>query len=271
MKTFKTGVFILALLMLLAAVTACSNGNDTIKDGGVKDEQETVDNESASLLVYCGAGLKKPMTEISQIYQQENNIKIEYVFAGSTQLLGQVELSGKGDVFIVGSKKAYASAVEKGLAEECMEVAYHNPAIGVQKGNPLNIKSLEDLAKPGVKVVLGDEEANAIGETSQRIIEKTGLDGINDNVVSKTSTVNELIVHLTSKDADAAIITEDSAFQNEGIELVEIPEDINIAQIIPVGTLKSTQQEDEAKRFVDFVCSNKGKKIFEKYGFPPVK
>ncbi|HAQ41877.1 MAG TPA: molybdate ABC transporter substrate-binding protein [Clostridiales bacterium] len=260
---------------MMLYVSACGRQNDAAEDNNAK-EQEVVStdaatgNEDVTLLVYCGAGLKKPMTEIAEMFEEENGTKIEYIFAGSTQLLGQIELTGKGDVFIVGSKKAYESAKEKGLAGDEKEVAYHNPIIGVQKGNPLNIETLEDLAEPGVKVVLGDETANAIGETSQRIIEKTGLTGINDNVVSKTATVNELIVYLTSKDADAAIITEDSAFKNEDIDLVPIPEDVNIVQIIPVGALTASENVHDANKFVNFVSSEKGKEIFNKYGFPPV-
>jgi len=275
MKFFKRLFFLMLVFVMMLYVSACGRQNDAAEDNNAK-EQEVVStdaatgNEDVTLLVYCGAGLKKPMTEIAEMFEEENGTKIEYIFAGSTQLLGQIELTGKGDVFIVGSKKAYESAKEKGLAGDEKEVAYHNPIIGVQKGNPLNIESLEDLAEPGVKVVLGDETANAIGETSQRIIEKTGLTGINDNVVSKTATVNELIVYLTSKDADAAIITEDSAFKNEDIDLVPIPEDVNIVQIIPVGALTASENVHDANEFVNFVSSEKGKEIFNKYGFPPV-
>ncbi len=275
MKFFKRLFFLMLVFVMMLYVSACGRQNDAAEDNNAK-EQEVVStdaatgNEDVTLLVYCGAGLKKPMTEIAEMFEEENGTKIEYIFAGSTQLLGQIELTGKGDVFIVGSKKAYESAKEKGLAGDEKEVAYHNPIIGVQKGNPLNIESLEDLAEPGVKVVLGDETANAIGETSQRIIEKTGLTGINNNVVSKTATVNELIVYLTSKDADAAIITEDSAFKNEDIDLVPIPEDVNIVQIIPVGALTASENVHDANEFVNFVSSEKGKEIFNKYGFPPV-
>lgn len=271
MKITKKLALLCFVLLLTIFIVACNNTNETVNDGNSEQQTAGEVSKDITLLVYSGAGLKKPMTEIAQVFEEETGIKIEYVFAGSTQLLGQIELTNKGDAFIVGSKKAYEVAKEKGFAEEGKEVAYHNPIIGVQKGNPLGIKDLEDLAKPGVKVVLGDEKANAIGETSQKLIEKTGLAGINDNVVSKTATVNELIVHLSSKDADAAIVTEDAAFGNEDIELIPIPEDVNIIQIIPVGILKATEHFDETEKFVEFVSSEKGKEIFGKYGFPPVK
>lgn len=276
MNKLKRIIVLFLVFSLMSFTVGCSQGNNEnhVVESNIVDEDNSIEDEGSKedivLLVYSGAGLKKPMTEIAKVFEEENGIKVEYVFAGSTQLLSQIELSGKGDVFIVGSKKVYEASEEKELTYPSKEVAYHNPTIGVPKGNPANITSLEDLAKPGIKVILGDEEANAIGQTSQKLIEKTGLTGINDNVVSKTATVNEILVHLESKNADAAIITEDSAFGNENIETISIPEDINIQQIIPVGALKDSNNLDEANLFVDFVSSDEGKAIFEEYGFPPV-
>lgn len=276
MKSFKKFILLSLILTLMVFNVACGDTNEEVDNNSSNNEVESnvPEDEKAEdivLLVYSGAGLKKPMTEIAEAFEEEKGIKVEYVFAGSTQLLSQIELTGKGDAFIVGSIKAYEAAEEKELTYPHKEVAYHNPIIGVPKGNPANINSLEDLAKPGVKVILGDENANAIGATSQKLIEKTGLVGINDNVVAKTATVNELLVHLKAKDADAAIVTEDAAFGNEDIETIAIPADINIQQIIPIGALKSSENLDEANLFVDFVSSDKGKEIFEKYGFPSVK
>ena len=42
--------------------------------------------------------------------KKKHGIKIEYVFAGSSQLLSQIELPEKGDVLIVGSTKAYEAS-----------------------------------------------------------------------------------------------------------------------------------------------------------------
>lgn len=273
MKSKRKILSLLLALVMVFSLTACQNKEPKIEDKPVEKEvaEKPEEKEGVSLLVYSGAGLKKPMEEIKEVFEEETGNKIEYVFAGSTQLLSQLELTGKGDVFIVGAIKAYEAAQEKDLVGEYKTVAYHNPIIGVAKGNPLGIESLEDLAKPGLKVILGDEEANAIGKTSQKILEKNSLEKINDNVVAKTATVNELIVHLSSGDADAAIITEDSAFGNEDIDTIAIPDDVNIPQILPIGSLKMTENKDEAQAFVDFVSSNRGKAIFEKYGFPPVK
>lgn len=260
MKKTKKTICCFIVVALLFSLAACK-----------KQPLNTDGDVVQTLLVYCGAGLKKPMTEIAGVFEKENNIRIEYIFAGGAQLLSQAELSKKGDVFIIGSMDTYNVALEKNLVFKGKPVAYHIPVIGVPKGNPANIKSLEDMAKPGIKVILGDENANAIGKAAQRIIKKSKLEDINTNVVAKTATVNELGVHLSVKDADASIITLDLAVNNDEIEYIEIPEDINSIETIPVGVLRSSQNIDMANKFIDFVSSEEGKVIFEKHGFPTVK
>lgn len=273
MKRTKKIICCFITLALLLSLAACSsNTSEKDNNGAVTtDSTNTKESQTQTLLVYCGAGLKKPMTEIAGIFEKEHNVKIEYTFAGSAQLLSQAELSKKGDVFIVGSMDSYGVALKKELVFEGKPVAYHIPVIGIPKDNPANIKSLEDLSKSGIKVILGDEKANAIGKAAQRIIKKSGLEGINNNVVAKTSTVNELGTHLSMGDADACIITLDAAVNNDDVEYIEIPEDINSIETIPVGALKSSQDINISNQFVDFVASDEGKEIFKKHGFPPVE
>ncbi len=237
-------------------------------------EEETSPEASAEpveLLVYSGAGLKNAMEAVKTAYEAEHNVVITYVYAGSTQLISQIELSGKGDVFIVGSENAYNAAKEDGYASDTYyQVAHHTPCIAVQAGNPKGITSLADLAKEGVTVILGDPEANAIGQTAKKLIEKNNLPGINDNTVSLAATVNEIVTQLASGQADAGIVTYDNVHANADIEIIQIPADQNIDQIIPVCTLTLSENPDEAQAFVDFIASDAGKALFKANGFEPV-
>lgn len=239
-----------------------------------KTEDSNDDNkEAVELTVFSGAGLKKPMEDIKSEFEKANpNVKINYIFAGAGQLLSQMELGNEGDVFVTGSMDSYNSANEKGLVEPAIEIAHHTPVIAVPKGNPKNIKSLEDLTQPGLRIMVGDEKANAIGMTTQLIIEKNNLPGINDNVVAKAATINEIVAQFGESDeVDAAIVTKDSIFHNENLEIIEIPEDQNIDQMIPVCVMKNSDHKDTAQQFVDYVASPEGIAAFEKYGFDAAK
>lgn len=256
----------LAVLLLSACAPAVAAPEPTVQAA----EPTTTTAPKTELLVYSGAGLKSAMEEIKKTFEKDNDVVINYVYAGSAQLLSQIQTSGKGDVFIVGSQSAYKVINEKGMAEESHLVAHHTPVIAVPKGNPANITSLQDFTKDGVRVILGDPKSNAIGETANKIFAKNKIEGVDKNVVTLTSTVNEILVALKAGNGDAAIITKDGASGNEDVlDLIEIPEDQNIDQIIPICVLKNTTSHELAQKFVDFVASDDGKAIFEKHGFAP--
>ncbi len=267
--------FLLILVVILLLFTGCQNkSNDNLDPSVAGNQEESYDNkkeEPVELVVYAGAGLKMAMEEIKPAFEKLENVKIDYIYAGSGQLLAQMETTNKGDVFIVGSEATYDIAKDKGLASESHLIAHHTPALAVEKGNPKGIRTLKDLAKDGIKVALGDAKSNAVGKTAVKIIEKNGLESIYNNVITTTSTVNQLVLVISTGEADVAIVTEDSVRLSEDVEMIEIPEDENIDQLIPVGTLTSSIHKELAQKLVDFIASNDGKAIFEKAGFRIIK
>lgn len=267
-KLSKICIMFLAIILL---GTACQEEGNQKAQRQKEKTQEKQKVESLELMVYSGAGLKKPMEKIKEIYEKKSGNKINYIYAGSGQLLAQLESSGKGDLFIVGSEDVYKDAKEKDLVEEGNEIAHHTPVIIAGKGNPKNITGLKDLEKEGINIALGEEKSNAIGKTSQGIFKKNNMDTVSKNVVVKTATVNELYTAVEAGNADCAIVTKDGAYsQKDKFEIIEIPEEENIDQIIMSGLLKTTQNKDESKSFMELILSEEGKAIFEQYGFKRV-
>jgi molybdate transport system substrate-binding protein len=238
--------------------------DETVSDSGNLGEQV---NEEA-LLVYCGAGMRKPMDEIGVLFEEEYGVTVQYNYAGSNTLLTQIELTGKGDVYMPGATYYFEVAAEKGFVDNSSNVAYHVPVIITPMDNPANIDSLDDLANDDVSVVLGDPQAAAIGVLCEKMLTKKGI--YNDteaNVVAKGATVNELVTYITLGQADASIVWEDLVRENEDVNVVEIAEDDNIIKIVPIATLTTSENPELASEFVEFVVSDEGRSIFEEYGF----
>jgi len=231
---------------------------------------ESKPKETVTLMVYSGAGLKKPMEKIKEQFEKENPVQLTMIYAGSGQLLAQLEKSGKGDVFIVGSKPTYDAAVEKGLAGTGIPVSHHTPVIITPKDNPKHIGGLKDLAQDGLRLALGDEKANAIGKTSVKMFQKAQITDYEKNIVVKTATVNELYQAIKTGSADACIVTKDSAFGKDDLLLIEIEPEYLIDQIITAGTLSTSGNLDEAEKFVRFLTQDFAVNAFESFGFKPV-
>jgi len=227
---------------------------------------------NSSLLVYSGAGLRKPMDEIAEVYKKEYGVQINYTYAGSAQNLSQLQMAGEGDIYVPGSQYYYEQAAKKDLTSYKRDVAYHIPVIAVPKGNPAEIKSLNDLTKSGVEVTLGDERSAAIGRLSQKILAKNNLlEEVEKNVVAKAATVNELVIYINMNQADASIIWQDNVAGVKNIDIIDIAEEKNEIKTIPAAVLSFSENEKEARKYVDFIASKKGRSIFEKHGFEALK
>ncbi|HJJ43309.1 MAG TPA: molybdate ABC transporter substrate-binding protein [Methanocorpusculum sp.] len=225
--------------------------------------------DGKSLFVYSGAGLKGPMAEIGNVFSEKYNVTVDLTYGGSGVLISQMTTTKLGDVFIPGGEPDYKNAVAKGLVCETYQpVAYHVPVIAVAKGNPKAIKTVKDLATPGLRVALGDVNATAIGKAGVIIFKNAGvLDTVEKNVILRGATINEVVTALSTGNADAALLTLDSA--NEKLfTIIEISVTDNSILIAPIGVTTFTTQPELAQLFADFVASDEGKAIFEKYGFP---
>ena len=220
-----------------------------------------------TLLIYCGAGMKEPMDEIAEIFEEKEGVKIEYTYGGSAQLLSQIELYQTGDAYMPGALAYIQSAMGKGFVDKNQSVVCHVISIVVPKGNPANITRLEDLAKPGVRVAIGEPTGPAIGQGTKKMLEKDGLwEAVSANAVVKTATVNELLVYVAMDQADAALIYED-LFNPEAMEKIEIPKAQGKVDVVSIGTLTFSNNKEDAEKFMNFVASDEGQAIFAKHGF----
>lgn len=259
-------IIVPAALIILAALLWTAGC--TVQSPTTTDTNATPGASDVSLFVYSGAGLKKPMNEIGKAFTEKTGINVEYNFAGAGALVSQMELSRKGDVFVSGGTPDYRIARDKGLVGEPGYVAYHVPIIAFQKGNPKNITSVDDLARPGLKLALGGVESTAIGKAGDILFEKHGIrDAVEENVVLRAPTINEVVIAMEMGTADAALLTLDS-INPETMDTIDLVQEDSLTLIVPIGPTTFTTQPDAARQFVAFVTSDEGKAFFAKHGFP---
>lgn len=234
------------------------------------------DHDPQTLLIYSGAGLKCAMDELGGEFEDEMGVDVDIIYGGSGHIFGQLSTSRRGDIFIPGAEYYTKQGIQEGLLYEnqTRNVTYHIPCILVQKGNPKNISSFDDLARPGIKVALGSAEQCAIGRLSKEMLEKQGLykEIKANNLEVTTATVNELLMHVAIGTVDATIVWEDNVgtLMKQGkVDAIEIDPSKNIIKTIPLSVTRCTKNTNLAKEFRDFTCSKEGLRIWEENGFKP--
>jgi molybdate transport system substrate-binding protein len=130
LRRFTLWMVIVCLMAALLAVGGCGKG-ETDADKTGKNGKD-IKQEDKSLMVYSGAGLRKPMDQIGEAFEKKTGVKINFNYAGCAQLLGQMELTKEGDIFVGGSLNDMEIAQQKEFTKEYHKVVYHIPAILVK-------------------------------------------------------------------------------------------------------------------------------------------
>ena len=242
--------------------------------GGVAGAGYYAGHGTQTILVYSGAGLKSAMDELGYEFEDETGVDVDIIYGGSGHIFGQLSTSKRGDIFIPGAEYYTKRGIEEGLLYENLtrKLTCHIPVILVREGNPKDITSLDDLARPGIKVALGGVKECAIGRLSKKLLEKQRLyEEIKaNNLEVTTATVNELLTYVAIGTVDAVIVWEDNVgtlVEQGKVEAIEIEPSKNIIKTIPVSVTRCTKNPELAKEFMDFACGEEGLEIWEENGF----
>jgi len=252
-------------LILVAALAAavlfagCERKESTKERAGEKE-----------LLLYCGAGIRPPVAELTETFSREHGVKIVTDFAGSEVLISKIKLIRRGDLYMPGDKYYVEQAAKEGMIHSSKKVCYFVPTILVQKGNPKEIHTLEGLLKPGVKLGLGDAKACAIGRKCKKIFAENNIPwaDVEKNLKFQSQTVNELGMQIQAKSLDAVIVWDAIArYYSEYGDEVAIPVEQNVISTVDIGVLKFTKDRELAEKFVAFLTSGRGQEIFRKHNY----
>jgi molybdate transport system substrate-binding protein len=139
------------------------------------------------------------------------------------------------------------------------------------------LKKLEDLAQPGIKLVLAAEEV-PVGKYARQALDQMNAvfgadfkDTVLANVVSNENNVKQVVSKVQLGEADAGIVYVSDAVAAPDLKTIEIPDELNVIAKYPIAPLAKSENADLAAKFIEYVLSTEGQAILAKWGFAPVK
>jgi molybdate transport system substrate-binding protein len=227
--------------------------------------------KKTTLLVHAGAGIRPALDEAGQTFERKTGIRVDYNYKGSGCLLPDVVMSEEGDVYIPGEVYYMKQAVDRKLVNPKYQiVATMSTMLIVPADNPKKIRTVQDLAKPGVQLGLGDVKAVAIGKAAKEVLTKAGVwSQAQKNLAMTAQNVTELSNAVKLGQLDAAIVWNATCalYTKREITTLAIPAKYCVTVPVPAGVVKFSEHSREAQRYVDFLASPAGKAIFAKHGF----
>ena len=226
------------------------------------------------LVVFCAAGLKSPVAEAAEEYEKEYGVPVSLTYGGSETLLANIQVSGKGDLYIPADSSYIEQARSKDLLDEDIPVARMTPVVAVKKGNPKKIRTLADLMRKDVAVCQANPDAAAIGKVTREALRRLDKwDALNNKTLVSMTTVNEVASAVSTSDkVDVGIVWDATAFQfSDRLDKVELDELKDVRSNITVGVIRTCNNPAAALRFARFLSArDQGLKLFDKHGFVPV-
>lgn len=250
----KKGLFLLAVAMIFCAAPSF---------GGDKE-----------LLFHAGVGQRSSLNEIKTHWEKMHpDQKVNFSYKGSGYFIADITRSRQGDLFMPGEEFYLLQAVERGFVNNYNPKtdipAYFVTVIITPKGNPKNIKKIEDFARPGVRVGLGNPRSCAIGIWHEKTFKKAGIwDKVKENATLSAKCIPELGNAAQHKAIDATIVWATTAvLYLRDVEIVPIEHKYRGIVRLPVGTLKFARHKKEAEQLKSFILSKKGREIFHSHAY----
>lgn len=234
-----------------------------------------------SVTVFAAASLTEAFAEIGQGFEAGHpGVQVAFNFAGSQQLAQQLAQGAQADVFASANQAQMDATVSAGrVAAGDVQIFARNRLVVIYpKDNPAKLARLQDLTRPGLKIVLAAKEV-PVGSYALQFLQKASqsLDFGSDfeskvlsNVVSYEENVRVVYSKVALGEADAGIVyTSDIPKNDSQVGSLEIPDELNAVATYPIAPLEDSPNPDLAASFVEFVLSPTGQGILAGYGFLP--
>jgi molybdate transport system substrate-binding protein len=255
---------------VVAGLTGCGQGSSVGAEGG---------KGGGTLTILAASSLTYGFGELARTFERQNEgVEVKQSFGASSDMLAQIQQGAPADVFASAAQEEMNAAVEDGLVAGKPENFVKNrEIIMVPKDNPAGVEEFRDVADPGVKLVLAQEDVPAadyaieiLGKANSRYGASFKKDVLS-NVVSRESDVRASVNRVTVGDADATFGYEsDYTPDIEGrVKVVEIPPELNIIATYPIAALKNAKDPELAKKWLELVTSKEGQSVLEKWNFEP--
>ena len=227
------------------------------------------------ITVSAAVSLTDVLTAIADEYARRGLGSIRFNFGASNVLARQIVDGAPVDVFI-SADDAQLDVVAAGkLVKNGTRVPLlrNQLAVIVPSDRPRTFKGIRDLADPSFKrIAIGDPVAVPAGVYAKQYLEAQGLwDSIQPRVVPAGS-VRAALAAVESGAADAGIVYRTDARLALHATVAWVVAASDGPRIVYPGAIVATSSlPNESQRFLDFLRSDPAARLFERFGFSPIK
>jgi len=230
-----------------------------------------------TLTVLAASSVGTVFSQIAGAFNRNHpSVAFQFSVGGTDQLIAQIEQGAPSDVFAGASTKYGDQLRSEGLIQPPEPFCTNRLVLVLPAANPAGITGLEDLTRPGLRLVIGAESV-PVGAYTRTVLANLDQlygarysDRILANVVSNESNVEGVMAKVRLGEADAGFVYgTDSLAAGSDVRAIELPEQAQAVATYPIAVVASTRHRPAASQFVAFVLGPQAQEILRQAGFGP--
>jgi molybdate transport system substrate-binding protein len=243
-----------ALAVVVATLAGCGGSGDA--------------NSRPQLIVSAASSLRNAFGDYANSFSPA---VVRLSFGGSDELAAQIRAGGRADVFAAANTKLPAALFKEGKVEKPADFTANRLVLAVPKGS--NVNSLDDIAKPGVKLGIGSASV-PVGAYTRQVL--AGLPSIERNrILANVKTAEPDVAGIVGKLTQGAVnagfvYATDVNATNGQLHAITLPARLQPTVVYAAAIVKGTSHHEQAKAFLDGLVGGKGQSALRKAGFLPV-
>jgi len=242
----------LCMLLLLSLLFAVGCGDD---DGASTPE----------IRVSAASSLKGAFTTYGDGL---DDVRARLSFAGSDQLAGQIRTGVRPDVFAAANAKLPRALFEEGLVERPVAFARNRLVLAVPEDSPL--RSLDDLARPGLKLAVGAADV-PVGDYTLTVLSRlppARERAVLGNVRSEEPDVGGVVGKVAAGAVDAGFVyATDVRAAGDRLRAIQLPAALEPDVVYEAAVVKGAREPEAARRFLDGLLDGDGAQALRAAGF----
>jgi molybdate transport system substrate-binding protein len=228
------------------------------------------------ITVFAAASLREAFEATGPVFTKKTGIAVTFDFGGSDALATQIAQGAPADVFASANDAQMKRLVDGGLLAGAPQTFARNKLVVITPAGHAAPASIADLAKPGIKVVLGAPSVPVGSYSRQAFKSLNGTAGypadfagaVEKNVVSQELDVKAVATKVALGEADAGVVyaTDVTPAIASKVKTLSFPAGAAPEASYPIATLKAGDVKD-GEAFVEFVLSGEGQAFLRARGF----
>ncbi len=242
------------LLMISVIFVGCSNT--------VKDTREINISVAASLL--------EPMTKISEIYEKDNDVKININSGGSGTLKKQISEGADIGLFFSANEKFVDDLISEGLVVKDKKLSPITNSLVIIKYNDAKeeINNIEELVNLQGNIAIGEVTTVPAGEYTKETLTSLGIwDELEDNIVYGKD-VTAVRTYVERGEVEYGFIYKSDAISLKSSSIMaDIDDSLHSEINYALAPIEGYKYSEDCNEIIELILSKEGKEIFEEYGF----